>query len=328
MELQKIGFYTLSDNRAKEVSLNSDLQRCELILTNRCNFRCPYCRGIKKDLQGDLTMSEAKHIIDLWADNNIRNVRFSGGEPTIWNNLEELVRYTKAKPSIKHIALSTNGSADFEKYKELIAAGVNDFSISLDACCSSTAETMSGINLNFEKISNNIKNLSKLTYVTVGVVLEEKNVAELNKIIEYSDSLGVSDIRIIPSAQWDNKIVPTVNENIIKKYPILNYRMNNIRNNIHVRGLKEKDCKKCHLVLDDMAILNKYHFPCIIYMREQGNPIGSIEGKSIEQIRIERMKWSEKHNCYTDNICKKNCLDVCIDYNNKVENYRKKKNKI
>jgi len=46
MDLKEIGFYTLSDDRAKQASETSPLQRCELILTARCNFRCPYCRHV------------------------------------------------------------------------------------------------------------------------------------------------------------------------------------------------------------------------------------------------------------------------------------------
>jgi molybdenum cofactor biosynthesis enzyme MoaA len=83
MALEDIGFYTLSDARAKSVSWDSDLQRCELILTNRCNFNCAYCRGIAKDLQGDLTLEQAKEVVDIWASGNLHSIRFSGGEPTI-----------------------------------------------------------------------------------------------------------------------------------------------------------------------------------------------------------------------------------------------------
>ena len=49
MKLEQIGFYTLSEKRAKDSCVFSIMQRCELILTDRCNFNCPYCRGIKKE---------------------------------------------------------------------------------------------------------------------------------------------------------------------------------------------------------------------------------------------------------------------------------------
>jgi MoaA/NifB/PqqE/SkfB family radical SAM enzyme len=311
MKLNDIGFYTLSDDRAKNVSVSSDLQRCEIILTDKCNFKCPYCRGIKSDLQGDMSFDDAKHLIDLWMSNNLHNVRFSGGEPTLWKGLLDLVKYTKSFSCVDHIALSTNGSADRDFYKQLIDAGVNDFSISLDACCSSTAQIMAGKSIGFEKIISNVEELAKLAYVSLGVVLEEKNISELQGIIEFGHNLGVKDIRIIPSAQWDHHLIVNVTDDLLT-HPILKYRVDNIRSGRHVRGLQLSDSRKCSLVLDDMAVLNNYHFPCIIYMREQGNPIGSLDNKSIEEIRAERFEWMSKHDCYKDSICNKNCLDVCI----------------
>jgi molybdenum cofactor biosynthesis enzyme MoaA len=56
MKLEDIGFYTLSDARAFNSSYNSDLMRCELILTDRCNFKCVYCRGLKENLKGDMSL--------------------------------------------------------------------------------------------------------------------------------------------------------------------------------------------------------------------------------------------------------------------------------
>jgi len=317
MKMEDIGFYTLSDKRAKEVSWKSDLQRCELIVTNRCNFRCPYCRGIVPELQGDMTLDQAKEVIDIWASGNIQNVRFSGGEPTVWKPLLELVHYTKSKPSIKHIALSTNGSADFATYLELFKVGVNDFSISLDACCASTADTMAGTTSRFDHISKMIFELSQLTYVSVGVVLDQQNNVELNKIIDYATSLGVSDIRIIPSAQSNHRLEVDVKTN----YKILNYRINNIKNGIHVRGIKDSDCNRCHLVKDDMVVLHGKHFPCVIYMRERGAPIGDVYGKTLAQIRKERKDWFDNTDTKQDKICKQNCLDVCMAHNNRVEEY-------
>ena len=314
MKLDDIGFYTLSDKRAKEVSWNSDLQRCELILTDRCNFKCTYCRGIKPDSRGDLSLDQAKEVIDIWSKGNLKNVRFSGGEPTIWHPLIDLVKYTKSKPSIKNIALSTNGSAALSYYLHLAEVGVTDFSISLDACCAMTADTMAGINSKFDHICNVIKELSQRTYVTVGVVLDDRNNSELVKIIEYATTLGVHDIRIIPSAQSNHHLDLEVET----EYPILNYRLNNIKNGIHVRGLKEDDCNQCHLVKDDMVILKGEHYPCIIYMREQGNPIGSVYGKTLGLIRYERSIWFSFTDTKKDPICSKNCLDVCCDHNKRV----------
>lgn len=322
MNLETIGFYTLYDKRAKEVSDKSRLKRCELILTNRCNFNCPYCRGFKKDDKKDLSKEEAYKIVDMWSSQGLENIRFSGGEPTIWPHLIDLVKHS-VKKNINRIAVSTNGSATTDYYFELANAGVNDFSISLDSCCSSVGNKMAGKKDIWETIIHNIKELSKITYVTVGVVLTNENYYELNDIISFASSLGVADIRIIPAAQDSKKLQGLqINDDLLKKHPILFYRYKNFKNGRGVRGLQINDNNQCPLVLDDMAILNGKHYPCIIYMRELGKPIGKINN-NIREIREQRKHWFENHNCFEDDICKNNCLDVCIDYNNKVKILKK-----
>jgi MoaA/NifB/PqqE/SkfB family radical SAM enzyme len=326
MMLDEIGFYTLSDKRARDVALNpfaTDLQRCELILTDACNFRCPYCRGIQEQFRGTMHLEKAKKVVDIWVAGNCHNIRLSGGEPTVVGYLPDLVKYIRQHKCFDNIALSTNGSADFDLYKYLSKLGVSDFSISLDACCSSTGDTMSGTSGYYRKIISNIKKLSDFSYVTLGIVLEQQNEQELDEIIKFGTSLGVADIRIIPSAQYNQPLHPNI-ENT--KFPILKYRLQHIKEGRHVRGLNSSNSCNCHLVKDDMAVLADYHYPCIIYMREQGDPIGKIDfdlspSESLKRIMKEREYWFKYHYILNNPICSKNCLDVCTDYNDEVEKY-------
>ena len=318
-KLEDIGFYTLTDKRAKELTPTSQLKRCELLITSKCNFKCPYCRGT--DSSADITFEEAKRIVDIWAEDDLENIRFSGGEPTIVPWLLDLIKYTKSK-GIKRIAISTNGSAKTELYDELILAGVDDFSISLDACCASTGDMMAGnIAGAWEKVINNIKYISSRTYTTVGVVLTPENINDIEKIIKFASfDLGVSDIRIITSAQWNKPFFKIkVYQVILDSHPILKYRINNIAGNRNVRGIDLidlKDTHKCPLVLDDMAVKGNHHYPCIIKMREGCEPIGEMT--DAKSVRLARFEYFKNHNSYSDEICKKNCLDVCIDHNNRV----------
>ena len=313
-DLKNIGFYTLSDERAKHASSTSPLWRCELILTGKCNFKCPYCRSVGGE---DLPLEQAKDTVRLWASEGLKNIRFSGGEPTLYKGLNDLVVLAKMS-GIERIALSTNGSANMTLYRRLYESGVTDFSISLDACCAEDGDHMAGDRKgSFKRVIESIQELSKLTYVTVGVVLTTDNVGQTEKIVEYASSLGVSDIRVIPAAQ-DGQHLPKLNlsEDILVKYPILRYRAGNLASGNPVRGLNG-GTSKCGLVLDDMAVMGDSHYPCIIYMREGGAPIGKIG----PGMRAERKAWYETHDSYADSICSKNCLDVCVDYNNKHAGY-------
>jgi hypothetical protein len=55
-------------------------------------------------------------------------------------------------------------------------------------------------------------------------VLTPTNAATINKIIRFADSLGVSDIRVIPAAQYGEKLPAIeVDNDLLAKYPILRY---------------------------------------------------------------------------------------------------------
>jgi len=314
MKLEDIGFYTLSDERAKNSSPTSQMKRCEIVLTYKCNFNCSYCRGIRGDYRAEMPIEDVKHVINEWSKDYLENIRFSGGEPTLYPYIFDAVAYAKSK-NIKRIAISTNGSADLGVYKRLIYLGVNDFSISLDACCASDGKRMANISESmWDKLILNIKELSKIAYVTTGIVLTEDNIDNTWKIVEYAHDLGVQDIRIITAAQHNANLADYVKtKSIIEDHPILKYRIENISNGKAIRGLKDTDFRKCPLILDDSAVASKYHFPCIIYMREGGYPIGSI----FEDMRRERYRYFLKKDVYSDPICRINCLDVCVGYNNK-----------
>jgi hypothetical protein len=130
--------------------------------------------------------------------------------------------------------------------------------------------------------------------------------------------LAVKDIRIIPAAQDGNRLKHViVDPSLLSKYPILAYRIANIQCDKAVRGISDIDTHSCGLVLDDMAVCGRFHYPCIIYMREGGNPIGEV---GID-MREQRLSWFKNHNSHNDNICSKNCLDVCVDYNNTFDTY-------
>ena len=316
MKLEDIGFYTLKDSRAEHTSMYSPLWRCEMILTSDCNFDCVYCRKFEMK---HYPMEKALKTIQLWTDQGLKNIRFSGGEPTLYPDLRKLVWFAREE-GVERIAISTNGSASLDTYLDLIAVGVNDFSISLDSCCVGENDKMSGTNNEmWEHITYIIKALSLVTYVTIGIVINEENIDSVAKTIIFCDELGVDDIRIIPSAQY-SKILPVLkqvpDENMLD-HPILNYRINNSCQGRSVRGLQYSDSHQCSLVLDDMVALNDKHYPCIIYLREGGEAIGRI-GKNM---RRDREDWGYYIDTHKDPICKANCLDVCIDYNNKVRDF-------
>lgn len=320
MKLQDIGFYTLSDERARQCSVTSPLMRCELLLTNRCNFKCPYCRGGRPDLDMELSYNKAFDVVNAWAYEGLQNIRFSGGEPTLWPMLPRLASFARSA-GVERIAISTNGSAEQDLYAMLIERGVNDFSVSLDACCAGQGDLMAGKPGAWANVVGNIPYLSSRVYTTVGMVFTEENVDQAVESVLFADSLGVSDIRVVPSAQFNQALTQLADlpQDMLDKYPILQYRIAHVMEGRNVRGLEFADCGTCRLALDDMAVAGGYHFPCIIHLREGGDPIGKVGSN----MRAERAAWVSAHNSHVDPICRQNCLDVCIDYNNRADELKR-----
>lgn len=317
-KLEDIGFYTIDDYRLNRKDIYPAWWRCEMILTDKCNFKCKYCRGLDKKIKGSMNINITIKILHTWFKQGLKNIRFSGGEPTLYKQLPELITECQ-NHNVERIAISTNGSRDLDYYLNLINKGVNDISISLDSGCCSIGDDICGLPDSgmWNKVVDNIKELSKRTYVTLGMVFTEDNINECLDIIKFADSLGASDIRVIPSAQYNKVLIKLskLEDDIINKYSILKYRINNIRNETNVRGIKEGEFSRCWLGKDDMAVAGKYFFPCIIYLREGGKPCGEITNNLWE----ERQEWITNHDPYKDKICRENCLDVCIEYNKRYE---------
>jgi MoaA/NifB/PqqE/SkfB family radical SAM enzyme len=322
MKLDQIGFYTLTDERASQASDASPMWRGEILLTDRCNYRCVYCQGlpVKNDIPSELAIQ----VIDIWVADKLKNIRFSGGEPTLYEGLLTLVDRSY-RNGVERIAISTNGTASLNYYKELIDAGLNDICISLDAILPSLASKMAGIvNPQWKKVIRNIRELSQLTYVTVSIVFTSENAHDAKEIIRFCSNLGVADIRIVTASHLQSEIVEAISgidQEVLDVYPILKYRVQNYLKGWNARGIREGDTHRCHLVKDDCVIAGKWHYPCGVYLRERGLPIGAISPK----MRDERIAWFHNHDTHGDPICRQYCSDIYVEYNNRCEMIEKAK---
>ena len=182
MKLEEIGFYTFSDQRARQTSGTSPLWRGEILLTSKCNFNCSYCYGLKSI--EDISFEDAKYCVELWQSDGLKNVRFSGGEPTLYPGIDRLVEMCR-RGGVERIGISTNGSRSLSFYENLVKLGVDDFAISLDASEPILADKIARVPNQWDRVVANIKELAKMTYVTVCIVFTRENVAEAKNIIYF-----------------------------------------------------------------------------------------------------------------------------------------------
>ena len=111
---------------------------CMLLeLTNRCNLRCPVCFAkAGEQAPQDLSMDEISAQYDyLMAHGGPFNIQLSGGEPTMRDDLPEIIRLGRDK-GFTFFQLNTNGIRLAEEvgYAETLkAAGLNTVFLQFDA---------------------------------------------------------------------------------------------------------------------------------------------------------------------------------------------------
>jgi len=100
-------------------------------VTLRCNARCGFCDYWKTDPSA--RADELATYADAARHFNPLMVTFTGGEPLLRRDLEELVATVNDSVRLKYIILLTHGGMlSIERARSLRAAGVNQFNISLD----------------------------------------------------------------------------------------------------------------------------------------------------------------------------------------------------
>jgi MoaA/NifB/PqqE/SkfB family radical SAM enzyme len=100
-------------------------------VTLRCNARCGFCDYWKTDRRA--RDAELRSFADAARYFNPMLVTFTGGEPTLRSDLEDLVRAVCSAVRLKYVMVITHGATlTLGRAQSLWDAGINQFNISLD----------------------------------------------------------------------------------------------------------------------------------------------------------------------------------------------------
>ena len=109
-------------------------------VTDRCNYRCVYCRTGNEGAQySELPIAEYARIIRVFVSLGIDKIRLTGGEPLLRKGLVELIEEVSGmRPAFDpggrlDIALTTNGHLLEGLAAPLQRAGLNRITVSMDA---------------------------------------------------------------------------------------------------------------------------------------------------------------------------------------------------
>lgn len=181
-------------------------RRLSLELTARCNYACPFCYGAwheQPELAGpELPTAEWASILDECARRGVREVQFTGGEPLLREDLDELIDHALAA-GLK-VAVYTNASlldeARLEGFKRRRVA----VSTSLPGLASYGA--MTGTGREAWPVLEAVERASELGWpMGVGITVARPNLAEAADLVAAAALAGASAIQV-GAAMWEGRM--------------------------------------------------------------------------------------------------------------------------
>jgi len=160
-------------------------------VTLRCNAHCGFCDYWKTDpSERD---NELKSFADAARFFNPMMITWTGGEPTLRRDLEDLVSAVDRAIRVKYMTLITHGGMlTPERAQSLWDAGINQFNISLDFL-DERHDDARGIPGLVDKIMHNVPAMRErgIDAIRFNTVIKRSNVGELVSIVRRAAELGV-----------------------------------------------------------------------------------------------------------------------------------------
>ncbi len=142
-------------------------------VTDRCNYRCVYCRTGNEGAQyAELPIADYLRMIRVFVDLGIEKVRLTGGEPLLRRGLTELIsevarlrtRFDAQGNTLAEgagapldIAITTNGHLLDKEAQRLKDAGLTRVTVSMDAVDAETFARITRVPGSFEKVLSGIR---------------------------------------------------------------------------------------------------------------------------------------------------------------------------
>lgn len=171
-------------------------------LTHRCPLGCPYCSNPTELVARGRELSTAtwREALDDAVDLGVVQVHFSGGEPLLYEGLEELVRHAESRELYTHLVTSGLPRGK-DKLPALVRAGLTAVQLSLQGADETSADAIADARAHAEKLAFAEAVRALDVPLTVNVVLHAENIGTVDAIVRLARELGASRLELA-SAQY------------------------------------------------------------------------------------------------------------------------------
>jgi radical SAM protein with 4Fe4S-binding SPASM domain len=169
--------------------------RMDLALTYRCNNNCAHCYNARPRDYPELDTASWKRIIDRLWELGVPHIVFTGGEPTLRNDLPELIAHAESRGQITGLNTNARRLQRPAYARELVAAGLDHVQITVESYDEAIHEEMVRAKRSFHQTVEGLRcALASPLYVMTNTTMLKTNVHSLPQTLDFLADLGVPTV--------------------------------------------------------------------------------------------------------------------------------------
>lgn len=161
-------------------------------VTWRCDAHCLHCSvaADKQSIENEMTTEEWKQLLDQLAELHVFYITFTGGEPLLREDLDELISHCE-KRGIRPEMVTNGSHLTEERIESLSKAGLRAIQVDLDSVDAATHDHFRGVPGLYDKVVKAIPILAESGIdLQVSSVVNRLNIDQIADIMEFANELG------------------------------------------------------------------------------------------------------------------------------------------
>ncbi len=317
---------------------STPLDRLTVFVTPRCNLRCPYCkaagRGGGRRAAHDLASFE--RLLDGLGGAPLRHLHLTGGEATLAPDLPAMVRAARAR-GVGRVSLTSNGTCGPARMLALVEAGLDEARVSVDAADAAQGAALTGRPGAWGASVATVRALAEARraggrcHVVVNTVVTRANRGSLHQLVAALLALGPDDLKLITEVDGREGLGDFPGAAVVRAglrallaarppaaLPLLRLKLATVfdPDAIGLAGEPSRPGRRwrCLIPLTERTVDADAYYPCSVYLREGGAPLGPLGDPPARQ-RARSAAFAAEADCLADPICRRYCLHCTRAFN-------------
>jgi MoaA/NifB/PqqE/SkfB family radical SAM enzyme len=211
--------------------------RMDLAITYRCATNCVhrYTEGPRE--MKELSTEEWFKVLDKLYDLGIPHVVFTGGEPTVRDDITKLVAHTQEIGLVSGLATDGRRLKDAAYFNSLVEAGLDHVQITVESYDPKVHDKITGAEGSWDETIQGLKKaIASPIYTLSNTTLNKWNVEDILKTIEFLQGLGLRQFACNSLVQSGKE--PTLVKDFALEEPSLEPILTEIQHKAHELGME------------------------------------------------------------------------------------------